>query len=195
MGKNISYNMENIKLKLIKSTPFGPVAIIWSLKKYEPLINLIILSHPQESAGIRVSKLYRDIKRGSCPEIDEVSSKIKSFLRGENILFSLDRVDLESCTPFQRSVLEAEYNIPRGRITSYKTLASYLGKDKGARAIGNALARNPFPVIIPCHRAIRFDGYLGGFQGGEDMKRALLEAEGIIFDHNGRVICKDFYYE
>jgi methylated-DNA-[protein]-cysteine S-methyltransferase len=48
--------------------------------------------------------------------------------------------------------------------------------------VGNALATNPFPIIIPCHRAIRSDGSLGGFQGATAMKRALLEREGIVFD-------------
>jgi methylated-DNA-[protein]-cysteine S-methyltransferase len=56
------------------------------------------------------------------------------------------------------------------------------------------LARNPFPIIIPCHRAIRSDGRLGGFQGGPAMKRALLELEGVEISAAGRVLAERFYY-
>jgi len=65
---------------------------------------------------------------------------------------------------------------------------------KGARVVGNALARNPFPIIIPCHRAIKTNGELGGFQGGLDMKRALLELEGIEVSDKGKVITDRIYY-
>jgi alkylated DNA nucleotide flippase Atl1 len=58
---------------------------------------------------------------------------------------------------------------------------------KGVRAVGTALARNPFPLVVPCHRAVRSDRTLGGFQGGLEMKRALLEMEGVEFDSKNRV--------
>jgi len=57
-----------------------------------------------------------------------------------------------------------------------------------------ALARNPFPIIIPCHRAIRADGKLGGYQGGVAMKRKLLEMEGITFDDSGYVTARRYFY-
>jgi methylated-DNA-[protein]-cysteine S-methyltransferase len=69
-----------------------------------------------------------------------------------------------------------------------------LGKPSAARAVGRALATNPFPIIIPCHRAVRSDGSLGGYQGGLAMKRALLEMEGVEFDARGRVATPGFYY-
>jgi methylated-DNA-[protein]-cysteine S-methyltransferase len=55
------------------------------------------------------------------------------------------------------------------------------------------LAKNPFPIIIPCHRVIRTDGSIGGYQGGVEMKRALLEMEGIAFDAKGRAVVKGFF--
>jgi methylated-DNA-[protein]-cysteine S-methyltransferase len=61
--------------------------------------------------------------------------------------------------------------------------------------VGNALANNPFPLIVPCHRAIRSDGHVGGYQGGPEMKRALLKNEGITIDQLGRVECPRFHYE
>ncbi len=60
--------------------------------------------------------------------------------------------------------------------------------------MGNALATNPFPIIVPCHRAIRTGGELGGYQGGPRMKRVLLEREGIVFDPAGRAVIRRFHY-
>jgi methylated-DNA-[protein]-cysteine S-methyltransferase len=70
-----------------------------------------------------------------------------------------------------------------------------VGNYQAARAVGNALANNPFPIIVPCHRAIRSDGHLGGFQGGFHMKKVLLENEGVKTDEKGRVINPSWYYK
>ncbi|MDP3066207.1 MAG: MGMT family protein, partial [Methanobacteriaceae archaeon] len=101
---------------------------------------------------------------------------------------------LDLCSSFQKAVLRAEHQIPRGSVSTYQLISKHLGKENGARAVGNALAKNPFPLIIPCHRAIRSDRHLGGFQGGLNMKRALLEKEGVKFDHAGRAVGARFYY-
>ena len=85
-------------------------------------------------------------------------------------------------------------DIPRGAVSTYQRIARHVGRPNGARAVGNALANNPFPVIVPCHRAIRTDRSLGGYQGGFKMKRTLLEMEGIDFDDTGRVAAKGFFY-
>ncbi len=83
---------------------------------------------------------------------------------------------------------------PYGQVSTYTFIASHLGVPKGARAVGNALANNPFPLIMPCHRAIRSDLTLGGYQGGLEMKQTLLASEGIHFDDSGRVKYPAFYY-
>ena len=80
----------------------------------------------------------------------------------------------------------AEYRIPRGRISTYGRIAKHIGAPGAARAVGTALATNPFPIVIPCHRALRADGGVGGYQGGAKMKRSLLEMEGIAFDDSGK---------
>ena len=144
---------------------------------------------------IRCPSFTRIRKPSSCAEIDDVTIAIKGLLEGEEIEFSLDIADLSLCTEFQQLVLRAEHRIPRGSISTYQLIAKYLGKRNGARAVGNALANNPFPLIVPCHRAIRSDRHLGGYQGGLEMKRALLEKEGIPFDDTGRVACAHFHYE
>jgi methylated-DNA-[protein]-cysteine S-methyltransferase len=181
--------------KIIKSTPFGPVGVIWTGLNDKPEIVRILLSKPGLSAQDQVSELYPNSQPSSCAEIDDVTIAIKGLLEGEEIEFSLDIADLSLCTEFQQLVLRAEHRIPRGSISTYQLIAKYLGKRNGARAVGNALANNPFPLIVPCHRAIRSDRHLGGYQGGLEMKRALLEKEGIPFDDTGRVACAQFHYE
>jgi methylated-DNA-[protein]-cysteine S-methyltransferase len=173
--------------KFIESTPFGPMIIIWSQIKNIPKIRHIIIPKPDMKAENQSSIIYPDLKRKSCPEIDEIAEDIASFLEGEDIKFSLHMLSMDKCTEFQKTVLNTEYQIPRGKISSYKLIASHIGKIRGSRAVGNALARNPFPIIIPCHRAIRSDLHIGGFQGGLKMKKALLENEGIHIDDECRV--------
>jgi methylated-DNA-[protein]-cysteine S-methyltransferase len=180
--------------KIIKSTPFGSVGVIWTGLSDNPKIVRILLSKPGLPAQDRVSELYPNSQPSSCAEIDDVATEIKGLLEGEEIEFSLDVADLSLCTSFQQLVLRAEHRIPRGSISTYQLIAEYLGKRNGARAVGNALANNPFPLIVPCHRAVRSDRHPGGYQGGPEMKRALLEKEGIRFDDTGRVACAQFHY-
>ena len=123
----------------------------------------------------------------TCGLVDDLAGRIAAFLDGADVRFSLEHVRLDLCPPFQRKVLLAEYGIPRGRVSTYRRIAAHLGVARGARAVGNALATNPFPIVIPCHRAIRSDGTLGGYQGGLAMKRVLLEQEGVDIDERGRV--------
>lgn len=184
-----------MKVKIVKPTPFGPVALLWSGLNESPRILRIIISKPDLSAEDQLAIIYPHYDLSSCEELDDMAKSIKAFLEGKNIKFSLDILAMDSCSPFQKAVLQAEYEIPRGKISTYKLISQFLGKENGARAVGNALARNPFPIVIPCHRAIKSDGYLGGFQGGIPMKRALLENEGITIDINGRVISPQLQYD
>jgi len=181
--------------KIIKSTPFGSVGVIWAGLIDDPRIIRILLSKPGLSAEDQVSELYPNSQSFSCAKINDLAAAIKELFDGEKIEFSLDIADLSSCTEFQQLVLRAEHRIPRGSISTYQLIARYLGKRNGARVVGNALANNPFPLIVPCHRAIRSDRHLGGYQGGLEMKRALLEKEGNTFDDAGRVVCAKFHYE
>jgi methylated-DNA-[protein]-cysteine S-methyltransferase len=180
--------------KIIKSTPFGPVGLVWTGRNANLKIVRVLLSEPGASAEDQANELYPNSRASSCAEIDEVAAGIQALLAGEEIDFSLDVADLSSCTEFQRRVLRAEHGIPRGCVSTYQLIAEHLGKKGGARAVGSALANNPFPLIVPCHRAIRSDGHLGGYQGGLEMKRALLQKEGITFDHAGRVDAAPFHY-
>ncbi len=86
-------------------------------------------------------------------------------------------LDLSRHTDFQRAVWKAIQAIPYGRTTTYGQLAADLGDRNAARAVGAALGQNPFPILIPCHRAVGSDGSLTGFGGGLEWKRALLSLE------------------
>jgi methylated-DNA-[protein]-cysteine S-methyltransferase len=90
-------------------------------------------------------------------------------------------LDLSGSTPFQRKVWRATMEIPYGQVRSYKWVAERIGKPSACRAVGNALAANQLPVIIPCHRVIRSDGSHGGFGGrakNVQTKLLLLSLEG-----------------
>ncbi|MDO8494884.1 MAG: MGMT family protein [Deltaproteobacteria bacterium] len=82
-------------------------------------------------------------------------------------------------TPFQQKVWRACQTIPRGEVRSYQWIAKKIGHPKAVRAVGTALAKNPTPIIVPCHRVIRSDGKLGGFSapGGLKRKKELLAQE------------------
>jgi methylated-DNA-[protein]-cysteine S-methyltransferase len=178
----------------IHPSPFGRFVIVWSKFRGLPRILQIIIPAPDQSTQERLFRSFPDSEEGSCIEIDSTTRKLAGFLSGQDTRFSLGLIRLDRCTVFQRDVLRAEYGIPRGRVSTYQRIAKYLRIPEGARAVGSALARNPFPIIIPCHRAVRSDGTLGGYQGGASMKRRLLEMEGIRFDNEGNVITDRFFY-
>ena len=135
-----------------------------------------------------------EIPERTCDATAAVTGKILRMLAGEAVVFDLTLIHLDGCNPFQKKVLLAEYGIPRGRVSTYGRIARFIGCPGGARAVGNALATNPFPLIIPCHRAVRSDGRLGGFRGGIPMKRRLLGLEGVKVDGHDRVRTGEFFY-
>ena len=83
----------------------------------------------------------------------------------------------EDMRPFTRKVLEATARIPLGETKSYKEVAASVGKPNAARAVGNVMAGNPLPLVVPCHRVLASGGGIGGFGGGLPMKRKLLAHE------------------
>jgi len=186
--------VQRMNKKIIKPTPFGSMCVIWSISDISPQIVRVLLSKPGHLAEDQASELYPNSKISSCKEIDAAATAIKAHLEGEDVVFSLNIVDFTLCSTFQQSVLRATYSIPRGSVSTYQLVAASLGIPKGARAVGNALANNPFPFIVPCHRVISSNRHIGGYGGGIEMKQALLESEGIGFDHAGRVICKRLHY-
>ena len=178
----------------LRQTPLAAVAVLWAVHRDRPRIVRTIIYRPATPLAAMIKSDLRNSQAAGCPEIDRVAEQMAAFLHGAPVRFSLDNVLLERCSDFQQQVLRAEHGIPRGKVSTYQLIAAYIGKPKAARAVGTALATNPFPLIIPCHRAVRTNRTLGGYQGGLKMKRALLAMEGIPLDHAGRVAVADFFY-
>ena len=104
----------------------------------------------------------------------ELKKGIEAFISGEDVKFNL-KVD---GTPFELEVWSALLDVPYGQTVSYSEIAKRIGKPRAVRAVANACAKNPIPLIIPCHRIIRKSGGLGGYGPGIEKKIALLEIEG-----------------
>ena len=172
----------------------GQFTIVWQEADGIPKIQRICLSNLDRTSEEKAREIFQELSSGIHPAIIETGRKIQAFLAGEAVSFGHEFLNLEQCSTFQRMVLLTESGVPRGWVTTYGRIASHLGIHNGARAVGNALAQNPFPIIIPCHRAIRSDNRLGGFQGGVEMKWALLKLEGVEVDTKGRVHYSEIYY-
>jgi O-6-methylguanine DNA methyltransferase len=106
----------------------------------------------------------------------DLPSRLQRYFNGEKVLFS-DRLDLSGATSFDRAVWETTLSIPYGETRSYAWVAQQIGRPRAFRAVGSALARNPFPIVVPCHRVVASSGNLGGFSGGLALKKSLLELE------------------
>jgi methylated-DNA-[protein]-cysteine S-methyltransferase len=195
IGNRMQQTTTNPTAFCLRGTAFGPVAVLWSVYRREPKVYRIVLSKPGMPANRAVKKFVPDSAASSCSEIDIFVDRLAAFLDGADIQFSLTVIRLDRCSAFQQKVLRAEHAIPRGRVSTYGLVAKHVHNPKGARAVGRALATNPFPIVIPCHRAIRSDGSLGGFQSGLKLKRALLEMEGVVFRDAGHVATRDFFYD
>jgi len=166
---------------------FGELAVAWGLIRGCPKVFWIFLPDRRRSIAKRVRERFEGARPGSYPPIDRLANRIERFLSGMPCEFDLGILHFPLVSSFQERVLRAEYGIPRGSVSTYGRVARHLGAPEAARAVGRALATNPFPIVIPCHRAIRSDGSLGGYRGGVRMKRALLEMEGVTITPVGRV--------
>jgi methylated-DNA-[protein]-cysteine S-methyltransferase len=112
---------------------------------------------------------------------EDLPLRLQSYFEGDPVDFS-DRLDLERATSFQQAVWSAARCISYGEVKSYSWVAKQVGKPQAYRAVGGAMARNPLPIIVPCHRVVAHDGGLGGFSGGLELKKRLLDLEAGLAD-------------
>ena len=140
---------------------------------------LALLHHARspEDAEDELRGLYPAARHDpSAPPLPALRRQLAEYFAGERTRFDLPLAP--AGTDFQRRVWSALRDIPYGETRSYAELARTVGRPRGSRAVGQANRRNPIGVVIPCHRVIAADGGLGGYAGGLDRKRRLLEIEG-----------------
>lgn len=173
---------------VIEKSKFGYFGVVFKPNLNKAIRVTLPCKKAEQVAKIRTQfpKITED--RKGMPNLVE---QIVRYFDGEDILIPMKYVDTSICSPFQLKVLEAERTIPFGKAASYSWLAKSAGTT-GVRAAGSALARNPFPIVVPCHRAVRSNRKIGMYQGGPSMKRHLLEMEGVEFDRFDRVLLKHY---
>jgi methylated-DNA-[protein]-cysteine S-methyltransferase len=136
---------------------------------------------PAPSEALTLERLGRDNGELVCRDQEALNPWLGTLgraLAGEPTDFSDWPLDWSAGSPFQRRVWQATRQIPWGQTRSYGWVAVRAGEPRAARAVGLALGANPLPLVVPCHRVVRTGGGLGGFGGGLDLKRRLLEIEG-----------------
>jgi len=119
--------------------------------------------------------------------LEPVRRELEEYFAGRRRRFEIS-LDWTLIGGFRRRVLRATSEIPFGGVLSYGEIAAEAGSPRGSRAAGNALGANPIPIVIPCHRVLRSGGALGGYGGGLERKRLLLELEGALAPASGRVL-------
>ncbi|HUH80691.1 MAG TPA: methylated-DNA--[protein]-cysteine S-methyltransferase [Solirubrobacteraceae bacterium] len=143
---------------------------------------LVRLAFPEETEPAMVEELARRISPRvvRSPEpLERLERELDEYFSGRRRSFSL-KLDWRLIGPFARRVLTRTAAIPYGSFSSYGEIAAEAGSPRGARAAGNALGANPIPIVIPCHRVLHTGGGLGGYGGGLERKRFLLELEGAL---------------
>lgn len=139
---------------------------------------LAIEASPRGVTAVRTATQCWPPEPGIRSLLREARRQIAEYLAGKRVGFTVP-LDLAAATPFQRRVLDAAASIPWGETRSYGWIAAVIGVPRAHRAVGTALARNPVPLLVPCHRVLRHDGALGGFSLGIGpvLKAALLRLE------------------
>ncbi len=171
---------------IISSSPIGEIAIIWR-KKPKFQIEEIIISNPNQTASEIVKEKYESEEElhlnKKSKQLNQVLNEINKYFQEKDYKFSLSYLNMDKLKPFQRKVLEAEFKTEKGTVNTYKDIAIEVGSPRAYRAVGTALAKNPFPIIIPCHRTVKADRTIGGFSGfagGLESKKILLELDGLM---------------
>ncbi len=169
-------------------TPLGSCGIAWREAGNSSTSPAVIsLQLPEATTKRTESRIARNsgARKSSAPppRIAEVIKKICKHLQGEAQDFRDITVDLDGAGPFARQVYEAAREIPTGQTRTYGELANALSQPTAARAVGQALGRNPIALIIPCHRVLAAGGKPGGFSahGGRATKARMLAIEGVSF--------------
>lgn len=159
----------------VLSSPLGWIALVGVGDSLERLT----FGHRSAEAAVRAldARLLRSVRRGTWDA--QLAAELWAFASGTPVDFSHVVINSERLTEFQRRVVHQCRQIPYGRTVTYGQLAAAAGSPRAARAVGNCMAANRFPLIVPCHRVVSASGYPGPFSapGGTRMKLRLLQLE------------------
>jgi O-6-methylguanine DNA methyltransferase len=168
-------------------TVLGPVYVAWSRLGVSAAMRCDSAAEFEEWFGREVG---RTLVRVSPPA--ELAAKIEDQLSGKRRL----QFDLRGLTTFSRAVLEKTLEIRRGEVRPYGWIAREIGHPAAVRAVGTALANNPIPYFIPCHRVVRSDGVIGNYGGGgPEAKKQILSLEGVQLARLQKLAQSGFRYE
>jgi methylated-DNA-[protein]-cysteine S-methyltransferase len=158
-------------------TAIGRCALAWGAR------GIVSIQLPERSDRAALARMRRRVPEGReatpPPDVRLVLDRIVALLRGEPVDLTDVVLDMEGVAPFERRVYEVARAIPPGSTLSYGEIASRLGDRSAARDVGQALGRNPFAIVVPCHRVVAAGGKLGGFsaRGGVATKLRMLAIE------------------
>lgn len=157
-------------------SPLGPLTAMVTER------GLVRLSYGGEAIDAQLEELARAIsprilRHGS--RTDPARRQLDEYFAGRRHDFDVP-IDWRLVRGFATAVLQATARIPYGSVSSYRAVAGAAGSPNGYRAAGNALGSNPVPIVVPCHRVLHAGGGLGGYTGGLERKRFLLELEGVL---------------
>ncbi len=141
-----------------------------------PVGRLYLIFSGSALAGITFNKKPQGLLFRESSQTRKVASQLEEYFSQSRTAFTCPIV-LTGGTDFEMEVWQELKNVPYGETRTYKWLAERIGHPDAFRAVGNALGKNPIPIIIPCHRIIESDGSIGGYSSGIDIKRRLLEIE------------------
>ena len=164
--------LETVGYRVVDS-PLGP---LWVAVGPRGFLNIHYGAEPSPLELRRIVRAYGPGVLPDAQRVDAVARELDQYWSGKRREFDVT-VDLSPLTPFQRKVLAVTARVPYGELITYAKVAHQAGNDKAYRAAAGAIGDNPIPIVVPCHRVVASDGTLGGYAGGLEAKRRLLQLE------------------
>ncbi|MSP24375.1 MAG: methylated-DNA--[protein]-cysteine S-methyltransferase [Myxococcales bacterium] len=165
----------------VADTRLGALAVAWNSRG----VAGVSFAEPSSEAALRtLSGAHGELEVTTPSRRERVLlDGLARMLAGERVEFEDEPLDDSTCSKFQRAVYRELRRVPWGETVDYGTLAARVDRPHGARAVGQALRKNPFPLVVPCHRVLASTGHLGGFSAGQGAltKARLLTLEGAAF--------------
>lgn len=146
--------------------------------QYPPfMVKRILLPQPSRTSTEKTLVTIGSRKAKAVPEAVRLRKDLQDFFKGSPLKTPWACLDVSGVTELEQVVLREVFAVPFGEVRTYGGIAKRVRRPRAARFIGATMARNPLPIVIPCHRIVRADGSLGGFAGGTALKRRLLDLE------------------